>query len=88
MWQAADSTKLQQVRVPCSLGWLFQYRNGALNVTYMMRSCDFATHFQNDIFMSMKLCELIAAHAGLKMGMFSHFIGSFHVYAKDVSGVF
>lgn len=88
MWHPADSMKLGQSRVPCSLGWLFQHRNGGLDVTYMMRSADFHTHFQNDIFMAMKLQELIAAHAGVATGNFSHFMGSLHVYAKDVQEVF
>jgi thymidylate synthase len=88
MWHPMDSMKLGQFRVPCSLGWLFQYRRGQLDVTYMMRSCDFHTHFQNDIFMSMKLRDLIAAHAGLTPGFYSHFMGSLHVYSKDVAEVF
>lgn len=88
MWHPTDSLKLGQDRVPCSLGWLFQHRRGQLDVTYMMRSCDFHTHFQNDIFMTMKLQELIAAHAGVNVGFYSHFIGSLHVYSKDVAEVF
>jgi len=75
-------------RVPCSLGYLFQLRNGKLNVTYIMRSCDFATHFHNDIYLAVKLMEYIAKSAGVEPGNFTHFIGSLHIYKKDTKGVF
>lgn len=88
MWQPTDSNKLGDKRVPCSLGWHFMHRQGKLNVTYFMRSCDFSTHFQNDIYLSMKLQHLIAEEANVEPGMFTHFMGSLHVYKKDVADVF
>lgn len=75
-------------RVPCSLGYLFQNRGGELHVTYLMRSCDFATHFQNDLYLTTRLRNLIASETGLKPGRFTHWIGSFHIYQKDVKDVF
>jgi thymidylate synthase len=75
-------------RVPCSLGYLFQKRGGKLNMTYMMRSCDFITHFQNDAFLSVRLLEHMAILSGTQAGNFTHFMGSLHVYSKDVKGVF
>lgn len=75
-------------RVPCSLGYLFQIRNGKLNITYTMRSCDFATHFQNDIYLAVKLMEHIAKETGYVPGNFTHFINSLHIYKKDIKGVF
>lgn len=88
MWTQSDSKYLGSIRVPCSLGWHFMLRGGKLNMTYFMRSCDFATHFQNDIFMAMKLQQHIARQAGVKVGHYCHYIGSFHVYKKDVADVF
>lgn len=75
-------------RVPCSLGYLFQYRGGQLNLTYFMRSCDFITHYHNDAYLAVRLMEYVANSAGVKPGDFTHFAGSLHVYAKDVKGVF
>jgi thymidylate synthase len=75
-------------RVPCSLGYLFQLRGGQLNVTYMMRSCDFVTHFQNDVYLGVKLMQYIANVTGYKPGYFTHSINSLHIYQKDVEGVF
>lgn len=75
-------------RVPCSLGYLVQVRQGTLNLTYLMRSCDFATHFQNDAYLAVKLMNWLAERVGQKPGTFTHFIGSMHVFHKDVSEVF
>lgn len=84
-----DNDRMGSIRrVPCSLGYLFQVRNGQLNITYKMRSCDFATHFQNDAYLAVRLMQHVARATGYKTGYFTHEIGSFHVYQKDVKGVF
>ncbi len=88
MWLPSDSCKLGKQRVPCSLGWHFMYREEALHMTYYMRSCDFATHFQNDIYLSLKLQEYVAYNVGMDRGRFTHSISSLHIYAKDVESVF
>ena len=75
-------------RVPCSLGYGFQFRDGKLNMHYLMRSCDFVTHFCNDAYLAIKLLEWVAYQAGLEVGNFTHTMFSLHVYSKDVKGVF
>lgn len=75
-------------RVPCSLGYGFQIREGVLNLHYMMRSCDFATHMNNDIYLAMRLLEHVAETIGYPVGNFTHSIFSLHVYQKDIKGVF
>lgn len=75
-------------RVPCSLGYLFQVREDKLNMTYFMRSCDYATHMQNDIYLANRLMDYVADHTGYETGNFTHFIGSLHIYNKDIEGVF
>lgn len=75
-------------RVPCSLGYCFQVRDGQLNLHYVMRSCDFATHFRNDVYLAIKFLEWVAAQTGYPVGSFTHTIFSLHVYNKDVEGVF
>lgn len=75
-------------RIPCSLGYLFQLRRGQLDMTYFMRSCDFATHFQNDIWLATRLMVYVAHQIGVKPGNFTHYMGSLHIYKKDVEGVF
>lgn len=75
-------------RVPCSLGYAFQVRDGKLNMHYVMRSCDFATHFRNDVYLAIKLLEWVAEKTHYPVGSFTHTIFSLHVYNKDVEGVF
>lgn len=90
MWDTEDSKWLGSAkkRVPCSLNWLFQYRFGKLNMEYNMRSCDFATHFKNDVYEAFSLQKYVAEKTGLPVGDFIHHIASFHVYQKDVKDVF
>ena len=75
-------------RVPCSLGYGLQVRDGKLNLHYVMRSCDFVTHFRNDVYLAIKFLEWVAAQTGYPVGSFTHTIFSLHVYNKDVEGVF
>ena len=57
-------------------------------MTYMQRSCDFSTHYHNDVWLAVKLLEYVARKAGMQPGHFSHWIGSLHVFNKDVEGIF
>lgn len=75
-------------RIPCSLGYLFQARQGELHMTYMMRSSDIATHFQNDVYLAYKLQKYVAAMVGIDVGRFTHYIGSLHIFRKDAKGIF
>lgn len=75
-------------RVPCSLGYGFQVREGKLNMHYVMRSCDFSTHFANDVYLAIKLLEYVAELTGYEVGNFTHTIFSLHVYKKDIKEVF
>jgi thymidylate synthase len=75
-------------RIPCTLGYQFQIRNGALNITYLQRSSDFATHFQNDLYLAHKLQYHIADKLSIPVGLYTHWIGSLHIFQKDIKGVF
>ena len=75
-------------RVPCSLGYGLQVRDGKLNLHYVMRSCDFVTHFRNDVYLAIKFLEWVAEKTGYPVGDFTHTMFSLHVYNKDIQGVF
>lgn len=81
-------------RVPCTLGYQIQIRENMLHITYLQRSSDFATHFQNDVYLAIRLLEEIANRiekqngTRYQLGSFTHWIGSLHIYAKDVKNVF
>lgn len=89
IWDPQDIKSLGGAnRVPCSLGYIFQVRQGTLNMTYLMRSCDVATHFHNDIYLAYKLQRYVAAESQHSVGFFTHYITSLHMYKKDAQGIF
>lgn len=88
VWNQHDETRRGRRRVPCSLGYHFMQRQGKINLTYMMRSCDFATHYSNDVALANIMQHWLAEKTDYQVGTFTHFVGSFHVYQKDVADVF
>lgn len=89
IWNPRDiKNALGKRRIPCSLGYLFQVRQGALNITYLQRSADLVTHFENDIYLAFRLQKEVASILGESIGQFTHWLGSIHVFKKDVKDVF
>ena len=88
VWYPNDETRRGKRRVPCSLGYWFVMREKKLHMTYMMRSCDLYTHYANDIALAAMLLHYIAGQVEVPVGPLTHYVGSFHVYAKDVANVF
>lgn len=87
-WHHPDEARRGERRVPCSLGYWLVQREGKVNMTYVMRSCDFHTHYPNDVALATILQHYVALQTDYKVGTFTHVIGSFHVYRKDVADVF
>lgn len=87
-WHHPDEARRGERRVPCSLGYWMVQRQGKLHMTYMMRSCDFFTHYPNDVALATVLQHYVAKETDLRVGTFTHVVGSLHVYAKDVADVF
>lgn len=75
-------------RFPCSLGYHFLYRQGKLNMTYLLRSSDYFEHLANDLYLARRLQEHIATQVGVEAGNFCHWIGSLHCFAENVKEVF
>lgn len=77
-------------RIPCSMYWQIMIREGAVDLVYTMRSCDFLTHFPVDIALALKLQAWFGEQLGRPVGMFTYFTGSLHAYAKDMAhrGIF
>lgn len=89
VWWPIDEERRGERRVPCSLGYWLVRRAGLLHMTYVMRSCDFATHWPIDVSLAVMIQRYIAQEVpNTKPGTFTQFIGSFHIYKKDVAGVF
>lgn len=78
-----DQERMGLKRIPCSMYYQFMLRDGKLDVIYNMRSTDFATHFQNDIWLAAELRNWIAEKIGVQPGKFIMFASSLHIYKKD-----
>lgn len=70
-------------RIPCSMFYHFMKRDGKLDVIYVMRSSDFSTHFQNDIWLADELRRHIARILNIPVGKFMMTVSSLHIYQKD-----
>lgn len=80
-------------RVPCTLGYLFQFRGGYLHVTYYMRSCDFLRHFIDDVYLAVRLTQWmcdslvlggdINIFSDIKPGLIDMHIGSLHIFLHE-----
>lgn len=81
--RAVDTERMGKIRVPCSMFYHLMIRNGKLDVIYVMRSTDFATHFQNDIWLADELRKHIAEQINVPVGKFFMFASSLHIYKKD-----
>lgn len=88
VWYPIDEKRRGTRRVPCSLGYQLLKREDKLHITYMMRSCDFITHWANDVALATLLLEYVAHHTELEMGTLTQFVTSLHMYRKDAKGVF
>lgn len=89
IWLPSDNYKLGGIsRIPCTLGYYLQCRKDALHLTYLQRSADFVTHLVNDIYLASMLQRFISDHVEMSVGSFTHWIGSLHIFEKDVAGVF
>lgn len=75
-------------RIPCTIGYWFNFRNGKLNMTYLLRSSDFGEHYNYDMYLSTRLLNHVAEILKVPVGTFTHWIGSFHVFEKEVADAF
>jgi len=75
------------VRVPCTIGYWFKYNDGALDITYHIRSCDAVRHFRNDIYMTYRLLQHVSESINVKPGNMKMWIGSFHCFKSDLYNI-
>lgn len=89
IWDPSDINKLGGIsRIPCSLGYQLQVRKDKVNLTYLQRSCDFATHYANDVALACMMQHYIANELEYEVGPYTHWIASLHLFKKDAEGVF
>lgn len=59
IWFPEDTGAVHGKRVPCTLGYHFIIRDGKLDISYFMRSTDLLRHYQDDIYMAMRLAQWV-----------------------------
>ena len=90
IWDRDDQFNLEpgKPRVPCSLGYQFQIREGSLTLHYIMRSCDLIKHWRKDVALAVMMMNHVAEKVEVDTGTFYHTVFSLHAFAKDLEGVF
>lgn len=94
VWFPEDLTAaMQEERVPCTLGYHFLMNpQGALDITYHIRSCDFIRHFRDDVYMAGRLLQWVLAKLNVALdpnddpwitGTLIMNIGSLHCFVGD-----
>lgn len=80
-------------RKPCSLGYHFMMRDGLLDVFYPMRSVDLVHHFQDDLYLTVRLVIWVlerlrerdaATWSQVKPGRFVMQMSSLHCFVNDM----
>lgn len=95
IWFPEDTGAVHRKRVPCTLGYHFLIRDGKLQITYYMRSCDLIRHFQDDVYMAGRLAQWMVAELNetatgkgetlrLGVGTLIMHIVSLHCFAGDM----
>lgn len=70
--------------IPCTTTLQFLPRQGKLHLAATMRSNDAYIGFPGDVFAFTFIQELAAKTLGLELGTYTHFVGSLHLYDKNV----
>ena len=59
IWFPEDTGAAHGKRVPCTLGYHFLITDGKLDISYFMRSTDLLRHFQDDVYMAIRLAQWV-----------------------------
>lgn len=87
-----DTGAVMSQRIPCTLGYHFLWREGYLDITYHIRSCDFMRHWRDDVYMAGRLCQWMCEHLINEEiitipGRLVMNIGSLHIFAGDLTSL-
>lgn len=81
-----EDTGAYNRRVPCTLGYHFQFdiKRNVLDMTYMIRSCDFSRHFHNDAYLACRLLLWMSEKLDVKTGDLTMHIMNLHLMRGDL----
>lgn len=92
VWFPEDTGDTHNGRKPCTLGYHFILRNGKFDVVYYLRSCDFAHHFRDDVYLTVRLLHWVLTECRrinpdvwnkVQMGRLVMQITSLHMFIND-----
>ena len=83
VWFPEDTGAAYGQRVPCTLGYQFNIREGFLYITYFIRSCDYMRHFRDDVYMACRLAQWISPVVNAVPVRLTMHIVSFHIFEGD-----
>lgn len=83
VWFPEDTGAASGQRVPCTLGYHFIIREGMLNCTYMIRSCDLLRHFRDDVYMAGRLIQWLGSMSDATSGTLNMHIMNLHAFESD-----
>ncbi len=84
LFDAEDIGSEQHRDIPCTCTLQFLVRDKKLHLIVNMRSNDAFLGLPHDIFCFTMIQEMIAKSLNTNMGSYRHFVGSLHLYDKDV----
>lgn len=91
IWFPEDTGAVHGKRVPCTLGYHFIIRDGVLDISYFMRSTDLLRHFQDDVYLAVRLAQWVVdelrddhPHRPLRVGKLIFHTANLHIFDSDV----
>lgn len=92
IWFPEDTGAVHGKRVPCTLGYHFIIRDGVIDVSYFMRSTDLLRHFQDDVYLAVRLAHYLVSelrednpHRPLRVGKLIFHTANLHIFEQDVA---
>jgi hypothetical protein len=98
IWFPEDTGAVHGKRVPCTLGYHFIIRDGVLDISYFMRSTDLLRHFQDDVYLAIRLAQWVVEEVNkafeykynepqqypLEVGKLIFHTANMHIFDRDV----
>lgn len=91
IWFPEDTGAVHGKRVPCTLGYHFIIRDGVLDISYFMRSTDLLRHFQDDVYLAVRLAQWTVEalredhpYRPLRVGKLIFHTANLHIFDSDV----
>ena len=98
IWFPEDTGAVHGKRVPCTLGYHFIIRDGKLDISYFMRSTDLVRHFQDDVYLAIRLAQWVVEEVNkefeykynepqqypLEVGRLIFHTANLHIFDQDV----